>query len=276
MTAATYSAAIAQVFVDEGGFSNHSADPGGATNYGITIIDANKYAAEFGWIAGRKVTVADVRAMPKWFAEKVYAAKYAAKIRYNDLPAGFDYTGLDASINSGVGRFVPWSAKALGKAATTVADVVRLSNAAPDKVALIQRFWKVRLGFVQGLKTWSHFGRGWGKRIANGEVLAVKLWLTYGAALSPAVVKETLTTEAAKASNASKKSAGGATATGSAGAGTAAGSGDPTQLGVDPVMLGTGGKVALAIAAALLIALAFYFINRALLHKNRADAYAAG
>lgn len=268
MTAATYDAAMARVYVDEGGYTNDPKDPGGATNFGITIADARKY-----WKAD--ATPADVRAMPKAVAAEIYRKHYAAPIRYDDLPAGFDYTALDAGINSGLGRVVPWSAKALGKPAKSIADVVALSNAAPDKVKLIQAFWNVRLGFLKSLKTWSHFGKGWGRRVANGEAAAVKMWLTFGAALAPAAVTAKMQAESTKAKASSKTAAGSATVTGSAGAGGATGSSDPTQLGVDPHSLGTGGKVALAILAALLIAAAIYFIHKYIIHKNRADAYAA-
>ena len=43
MVAATYAAAMVRVFADEGGYTNDPVDPGGATNWGITIIDARKY-----------------------------------------------------------------------------------------------------------------------------------------------------------------------------------------------------------------------------------------
>jgi lysozyme family protein len=46
MTTATYDAAMFRVFADEGGYSNDPVDPGGATNFGITIIDAC-YVADY-------------------------------------------------------------------------------------------------------------------------------------------------------------------------------------------------------------------------------------
>lgn len=271
---ATYAAAMARVFADEGGYTDHPKDPGGATNYGITIIDANKYAAEFGWIVGRKVTPADMRAMPKAFAEAVYATKYAAPIRYNDLPPGYDYTGLDATINSGFGRFVPWSAKAIGKPVKSVQEVVIATNAASDKVALIQRFWKVRLAFLQSLRTWSTFGKGWGRRCANGEAAAVKMWLTFGAALQPTEVKAKMATEAKKASAASKKNGAAAATSASAGAATSTAGGSDVPA-IDITHLGLGGKIALGVLIAALVLLAAYFIRKAITHKQRAAAYAA-
>jgi lysozyme family protein len=39
----TYDEAMQKVFADEGGYTNEAADPGGPTNWGITIFDARLY-----------------------------------------------------------------------------------------------------------------------------------------------------------------------------------------------------------------------------------------
>lgn len=266
MTAATYDAAMVRVYADEGGFGIDPVDPGGATTYGITIIDARKYAAEFGWVVGRQVTVADMKAMPKWFAAKVYERHYAVPMRYNDLPAGLDYSILDAAINSGVGRAPVWAGKALGIAAKSINDVVAPANAANDKVSVIQKYWAVRLAFLHSLKTWGHFGGGWGRRCAQGEAAAVRMWLSIGAALPAVAAKAKLQEESAKASTKSKQAGTGAATTGTATASTPA---------VDTSHFSLGGKIALGIGIALLIALLVYLIRKAIIHNQRATAYAA-
>ena len=266
MTAATYDASMVRVYADEGGFGIDPQDPGGATTFGITIFDARKYAAEFGWIVGREVTVADMRVMPKAFAAKVYERHYAAPMRYNDLPAGFDYSVLDAAINSGVGRAPVWAGKALGISVKSINDVVTPANAANDKVSLIQRYWAIRLSFLHGLGTWSHFGTGWGRRCAQGEAAAVRMWLSIGAALPGSVAKAKLDQESAKASTKSKQTG---TAAGTAGTATA---GAPA---IDTSHFSLGGKIALGIAIAGLIVLVVYLVRQAIIHKQRADAYAA-
>lgn len=265
MTAATYDAAMVRVYADEGGFGIDPVDPGGATTYGITIIDARKYAAEFGWIAGRQVTVEDMRAMPKWFAAKVYERHYAAPMRYNDLPAGFDYSVLDAAINSGVGRAPVWAGKALGISAKSINDVVAPAVAANDKVSLIQKYWAIRLSFLHGLGTWSHFGPGWGRRCAQGEAAAVRMWLLIGAALSGSAATAKMNQEATKASTKSKQTG---TAAGTAGTATA------STPAIDTSHFTLGGKIALGIAIVGLIVLVIYLVRQAIIHKQRADAYA--
>src|ERR1700739_1630431 len=109
----TYERAITQVFKDEGGYSNDAGDPGGPTNWGITIIDARLY-----W--KHDATAEDVKNMPRSIAEEIYVKHYADPLQYNSLPAGVDYAVLDYGINSGISR----SAKVLQSIVKVPADGV--------------------------------------------------------------------------------------------------------------------------------------------------------
>lgn len=267
MVAETYEVAMARVYEDEGGYTNDPQDPGGPTRWGITIFDARAYAKEFGWITDRQVTAEDVRNMPKSFAAKVYKIKYADKIRYDDLPAGFDYSNLDAEINSGFGRSVPWAGMALGIAfKATVDNVVVYAKTAADIKSVIQKYWQIRLTFLHGLRTWSHFGPGWGRRCANGEAASVKMWLIYGAKLPAPEVKKKMDEESTIAKTESKKSAGKA-------AGSATGSAAPALPDLSHLSL--GGKIFVGIAVTALVVMAIYFVRQAILHSQRATAYSA-
>lgn len=266
MVAQTYDAAMVRVYADEGGYGLDPVDPGGATTYGITIIDARKYAEEFGWIVGRQVTVNDMKVMPKSFAAKVYQRHYAAPMRYDDLPAGFDYSVLDAAINSGVGRAPVWAGKALGIPAKSINDVVAPANAAPDKVVAIQKYWAVRLSFLQGLGTFWRFGTGWTRRCTTGEAAAVRMWLSVGAKLPAADAKAKLNAEAAKAKDSAKTASK-----------AAAGSGGGPAVAAPSLDWGSiplSGKIALGLVFAFLIGTAIYFIRQAIIHNQRAAAYA--
>lgn len=260
MVATTYDAAMIRVFADEGGYTNDPKDPGGPTNWGITIFDARKY-----WKPN--ATAADVKAMPKSVAADIYRQHYATPIRYNDLPAGFDYSVFDASINSGQGRAVPWGAKVLKSNSATVDSVVTLSNAAPDKVSLIQGYWALRLSFLHGLRTWSHFSPGWSRRCANGEAAAVKMWLALGSALSAVQAKDVLVKQSAAAKTSSRKATAGAT-------GTTAGGAVSSQT-VDVSHFGLGGKIALAVFIATVLVIIIALGRQALIHQQRSTAYAA-
>lgn len=155
----TYKEAIAKVFKDEGGYTNDAADPGGPTNWGITIADARMY-----WKAD--ATATDVKAMPLAVAEDIYAKHYAQPLKYNELPAGVDYAVLDYGINSGVGR-----------ARKVYASVTKDTS---DPVKIINKIYDERETFLKGLKTFPTFGRGWLRRTSEGRKLALNLWSKYG------------------------------------------------------------------------------------------------
>lgn len=259
MVAATYDAAMIRVFADEGGYTNDPVDPGGATNWGITIYDARKY-----W--KRDATPSDVRNMPKSVAADIYRKHYANSIRYDDLPAGFDYSVLDAAINSGVGRAPVWAAKALGIAPTNnIADIVGPANAASDKVAAIKKYWAVRLGFVQSLSTFWRFGKGWTRRCVQGEAAAVRMWLSVGAQLPAPAVRKRLDEEARTAKRASMRAGTGAVTAGS-GSAIGATSLDWWQMGIWEWVL-TGAIAACAIGAAAAL------FHQVIAHSQRAKAY---
>lgn len=259
MVAATYDAAMVRVFADEGGYTNDPVDPGGATNWGITIIDARKY-----W--KHDASPLDVRNMPKSVASDIYRKHYANPMRYDDLPAGVDYGVLDAAINSGVGRAPKWLSSALGVPAKPIGELVAQANAAPDKVALIKKQWAVRVGFLRSLSTFWRFGKGWMRRCTQGEAASVKMWLTIGVGLPATETKKRLDEESKKASTASKKAGTGAATTGS--------SAPIAAPALDWAHMSTGSRVLVCVLAAVVLGAFIGFIHYTIVHNRRADAYA--
>jgi lysozyme family protein len=173
---ATYREALAAVLVHEGGYSNHPDDPGGATNWGITIADARTY-----WKAN--ATATDVKRMPVEVAYDIYRKRYADVLRYDDLPAGVDYAVLDYGINSGVSR----SAKVLQRILKVepvdgkIGLVTLTAASKADAEKLIRSIYKERLAFLKRLKTWPTFGVGWARRCKGGLALALDLAKRYPA-----------------------------------------------------------------------------------------------
>ena len=169
MTASTYDEALARVLAHEGGYVNHPSDPGGPTNHGITL-------AEYAAFKARKMTAADVRAMPLADAKAIYRAKYWAKLRGDDLPAGLDYAVFDYGVNSGTSR----AAKVLQRLCG-LADDGRLIDAVIAAVGkrkaddLIGALCDERLAFLKRLKTWPTFGAGWGRRVAEVREAALAI-----------------------------------------------------------------------------------------------------
>jgi uncharacterized protein (TIGR02594 family) len=167
MTASTYDEALKRVLAHEGGYTNHPSDPGGPTNWGITIQDARKY-----WKA--RATAADVQAMPVAVAKDIYRTRYAAPLRYDELPAGVDYAVLDYGINSGIARSAKVLQRIVGvEADGEIGDVTLAAVRARDPKVLVAAICDERMAFLQGLKTWPTFGRGWGRRVAEVRAAAL-------------------------------------------------------------------------------------------------------
>lgn len=169
MTASNREASISKTLSYEGGFSLDRHDPGGATNWGITIADARLH-----WKPN--ATVDDVRHMPKPVAIEIYRQKYWAKIGCDERATGPDFVDFDYSVNSGPGRVINLR-KVLDPRKLLPVDYVKQACAK-------------RSSFLHSLRTWKFFGAGWGKRVADVEATGVRMALgATGKPLAPALKK---------------------------------------------------------------------------------------
>ncbi len=170
MAASIYDEALRRLLAHEGGYSNHPSDPGGPTNFGITLADYRRYIKP-------DATAADLRTMSVDQAKAIYRKRYWDAQRCDELPAGVDYSIFDYGVNSGVGRSGKVLRRVVGLPADTsaVTDQVLAYARVRDPKVLVAAICDERLAFLQSLKTWPVFGRGWGTRVA--EVRAVSLAL---------------------------------------------------------------------------------------------------
>jgi lysozyme family protein len=170
MAASTYDEALRRLLIHEGGYTNHPSDPGGPTNFGITIADYRKYAKP-------DATAADVRAMSVDEAKAIYRKRYWDAQRCDELPGGVDYSVFDYGVNSGIGR----SGKVLRRVVglpddrSVVTDQVLAYTRARDPKVLIAAICDERLAFLKSLKTWPVFGHGWGTRVAEVKTVSLAL-----------------------------------------------------------------------------------------------------
>jgi len=168
MATRNYEEALRRCLAHEGGYTNDRADPGGPTNWGITIHDARKY-----WKPN--ATAADVRAMPLAIAKNIYRQRYWDIQKCDQLPSGVDYTIFDYGVNSGIGRSGKVLRRVLGMSDAThvVTPEVLAACAKRDPNQLVRAINGERINFLHRLRTWPVFGKGWGRRVA--EVQAVSL-----------------------------------------------------------------------------------------------------
>jgi lysozyme family protein len=139
-----YNDALNRVLKSEGGYTNDPRDPGGPTNFGITIADYRAYINKNG-------TASDVKKMTVEQAKAIYKPKYWDKVNGDNLPSGVDYSVFDYGVNSGVNR----------------ANRVYKQVVQPDSIKTINAINDERLRFLHGLSTWNHFGKGWSSRVSS-------------------------------------------------------------------------------------------------------------
>lgn len=160
---------LALVLHLEGGFVDDPADPGGATNLGITR------ATLAAW-RGRPASVDDVRALTPRDVEPIYRARYWLAVGGDDLPAGLDCAVFDMAVNAGPRRAVLMLKQAAGVATDGLMGPQTLAACRTrDAASLIRRLGTLRLAFYRGLPGWTRFGRGWQRRVAMVEARALDL-----------------------------------------------------------------------------------------------------
>src|SRR5215475_8637589 len=170
MAASSYDEALARLLVHEGGNDDDPRDPGGRTSRGILQREWD------AWRGGHPGLPADVWRAPQDQVEAIYRQNYWNALRCDDLPAGVDYAVFDYGVNSGIGR----AAKVLQRLVATAVD----GEVGPDTVAatkranavaLIEAICDERLAFLQGLRTWPTFGKGWSRRVREVRAAALAM-----------------------------------------------------------------------------------------------------
>ena len=241
MSASNFDEALRRLLLHEGGYGNHPSDPGGPTNFGITIHDYRKYVKP-------GATAADVKAMTAREAASIYRARYWNALRCDELPAGVDYAIFDYGVNSGVGR----ASRVLQRVCEVAADgalgpVTMQAVTARNPASLVAAICDERLRFLQRLRTWPVFGKGWGRRVADVRATSLAWASDTKAIVAP--------TEQApgRAIVPMTKAGQQATVTGAAAAGVAA------TVHAQQAGAGWGGILAIASATAVAIAAAWLF-----------------
>jgi len=155
----------------EGGYVDHPSDPGGMTNLGVTARVWEE------WV-GHPVNEKQMRALTPELVAPLYKRKYWDACRADELISGVDYCVFDVAVNSGVGRSVKFLQSCIG---VTVdggfgpATMAAVKKEEENPKALIEAYCAKRLEFLQSLKTFPVFGRGWERRVNEVEAESLKM-----------------------------------------------------------------------------------------------------
>jgi lysozyme family protein len=153
----------------EGGFVNHPQDPGGMTNLGVTARVWEE------WL-GRPVSEKEMKALTPTMVKPLYKRKYWDAVRGDELVSGVDYAVFDVAVNSGAGRAIKFLQSCVGVTVDggfgpRTFDAV--SKQDPER--LIELYCAKRLEFLQALKTFETFGKGWSRRVAEVKAKALAM-----------------------------------------------------------------------------------------------------
>jgi lysozyme family protein len=162
--------ALKHTLVEEGGFSDHPADPGGATMKGITLNTYREFKRN------THLTPEDLKAITQDDVEEIYRKRYWNACQCDVLPSGVDVCVFDTAVNSGPGRSAKFLQECLGvtpDGAIGAGTLVALGKADPK--LLVLDYIAKRQAFLESLKTFPVFGKGWTARVSRLKDLALKI-----------------------------------------------------------------------------------------------------
>jgi lysozyme family protein len=236
----------------EGGFQKNPKDKGNWT--GGKIGKGVLKGTNMGISAAAHPTL-DIAHLTLDDVLPIYEKGYWDPMGCETLLSGVDLAVFDAGVMSGPSRARKWLMKSIGG----------------DAVDTVKKVSRARSGFVQGLKSFVTFGKGWMRRVTEIEAkgIAMAMQAAYPAT-GKAVAKTALREEAVKADDAAK---GHATAATTAGAGTAA---TAPSAAASAVQHGTMTSLDVLILSGLalgLVLFAAFFLYRFVVNRQRAQAF---
>jgi lysozyme family protein len=171
MSQSNFETCLKLMLAHEGGYVHHEKDPGGRTNHGVT----QRVWEE--WV-GHEVDEKQMRALTHEMVAPLYKRKYWDAVRADDLVDGVDYVVFDVAVNSGPGRAIKFLQSCVGVTADGgfgPATLAAVKKSEEDPARLIELYCAKRLEFLQSLKTFETFGKGWSRRVQEVKDKALKM-----------------------------------------------------------------------------------------------------
>ena len=161
-----FDAALLHVLAMEGGWSNDPADPGGATNFGITIADYARHKGIALTSSSAPGLIAELRVISPDTVRTIYRDDYWLRARCDLLPGAPAVMHFDAAVNHGIGRAAHMLQEAAGVAPDGAIGPQTLAAVrSANQLSLIARYADIRRAAYRRLSIFSRFGRGWLRRV---------------------------------------------------------------------------------------------------------------
>ena len=164
---ARFDACMPFIFKAEGGYSDNPGDPGGPTNFGITLATLRAYEGN------PNLTAEDVKKLTPAMAKEIYRSDYWNRMQCGALPAGLDLEVFDFGVNSGPAESVKTLQRLVG---VTAGRLDRPDNARGYRSAQVERLDRAfcseaRLAYYKRLNK-PEFEQGWTTRVAQIQTAA--------------------------------------------------------------------------------------------------------
>ncbi|TNH38688.1 holin-associated N-acetylmuramidase [Paracoccus haeundaensis] len=164
-----------QIVAREGGYVNDPDDPGGATNFGVTIGTMQALGMDLN--RDGRIDAADVRALTRAQAEQIFVEHYFRKPRLAELPEPLQASVFDMYVNAG-GNAVKILQRLVSRMGfrtaddgvvgpMTIAAVADAAEAAPDH--LVDAYGIARRNYYYALADQRPASRKYARSKAGGK-----------------------------------------------------------------------------------------------------------
>ena len=153
---------IAFTLRQEGGYVDDPADPGGATNMGITLATYRE------WSDDPHLGDLQVKDLTLKTASAIYRSRYWNPLRADALPPGVDLSVFDMGVNAGIWRSARLLQRALGFTGDKVDGAIGPETLAAanrfDAGTLVNNLADRQTSYYVSLANFCIFGTGWLRR----------------------------------------------------------------------------------------------------------------
>jgi|GEM_PF-241007 len=158
--------ALAHVLEMEGGYSDDPQDPGGATNFGITIGD---FARQLNVVLNAESAPGlrrRLRRISPKLVRTIYHQRYWQRASCAAFTPALALMHFDCAVNQGVGRAIRFLQQAVGAQVDgEIGPETIAAAAATPVVDALPRYADLRRRHYRSLAHFKRFGRGWLRRL---------------------------------------------------------------------------------------------------------------
>lgn len=171
--------ALAHVLEMEGGYSDDPYDPGGPTNFGITLKVFAAWQGHGLDTSNRERLKGDLLVIEPETVRSIYLARYWRPARCAELPVAIALMHFDAAVNHGVAGAARFLQTAVGTDVDGEIGPLTLAAAARcDAVTAVNTYAGLRRARYRALPHFWRFGRGWLARVDKTLARALELAAT--------------------------------------------------------------------------------------------------